>query len=96
MADGPPGPIASTTERIAVDAEKQTATVRFGKEIKPGRYRLSFDYAGKIYTQASGLFALDYVRPPARSARCSPSSRRRTPAASSPAGTSRNSARPTR
>jgi aminopeptidase N len=63
MADGRPAPIASDTDRIAVDAERQTATVRFGKEIKPGRYRLTFDYAGKIYTQASGLFALDYDTP---------------------------------
>jgi aminopeptidase N len=63
LPDGRPGPIASTGNKVEVDAEKQTATVRFGKEIKPGRYRLSFDYAGKIYTQASGLFALDYDTP---------------------------------
>ncbi|TFI56493.1 M1 family peptidase [Sphingomonas parva] len=46
--------------RVDVDADKQNATVRFGRTLQPGRYRLTFDYAGKIYTQAAGLFALDY------------------------------------
>lgn len=46
--------------RVSVDADKQTATVRFDERLQPGRYRLSFDYSGKIYSQAAGLFALDY------------------------------------
>ena len=45
---------------LDVDEEKQTATFRFAREIAPGRYRLTIDYNGKIYTQAAGLFALDY------------------------------------
>jgi aminopeptidase N len=45
---------------ISTDAGEQTATFRFPSPIAPGRYRLSIDYAGKIYTQAAGFFALDY------------------------------------
>lgn len=51
---------ATAAEKIDVDADKQTATVRLAEPLRPGRYRLVFDYAGKIYTQAAGLFALDY------------------------------------
>ena len=58
--DGRPARIAKD---IDVDAEKQTVTVRFADPIQPGRYRLLFEYAGKIYTQAAGLFALDYDTP---------------------------------
>ena len=32
----------------------------FARPLAPGRYTLSIDYTGKIYQQASGLFALDY------------------------------------
>lgn len=46
--------------RITLDDEEQTAAFDFGKTLAPGKYRLSIDYAGKIYQQASGLFALDY------------------------------------
>jgi aminopeptidase N len=59
MADGRISPIGTATTDIALDPEKQTATIRF-KQIKPGRYRLGIDYDGKISQQASGLFALDY------------------------------------
>src|SRR3954469_11689696 len=45
---------------VSTDAAAQTATFRFPAPIAPGRYRLSIDYAGKIYTQAAGFFALDY------------------------------------
>ncbi len=38
----------------------KTATVRFGKELAPGKYKLAFVYAGVINQQANGLFALDY------------------------------------
>ncbi|HEY0649798.1 M1 family metallopeptidase [Phenylobacterium sp.] len=46
--------------KIALDDQEQTATFDFGKTLTPGKYRLSIDYAGRIYQQASGLFALDY------------------------------------
>ena len=63
---------------------------------RPAATGSTIDYSGKINTQAAGLFALDYDdRRGARSARSSPSSRRPTRAASSPAGTSPISARPT-
>jgi aminopeptidase N len=45
---------------VSLDADAQTATFTFAKAIAPGRYVLSIDYAGKINTQAFGLFALDY------------------------------------
>jgi aminopeptidase N len=45
---------------IAYDAQAQTASFGFDHPLKPGRYRLSLDYHGRIYQQASGLFALDY------------------------------------
>ncbi|HET9638726.1 MAG TPA: M1 family metallopeptidase [Allosphingosinicella sp.] len=53
-------PLALNPRDIHVSEEKQTATFRFGREIAPGRYRLTINYKGKIYTQAAGLFALDY------------------------------------
>ena len=46
--------------RIVLDDKVQTAAFVFPKILAPGRYTLSIDYAGKIYQQASGLFALDY------------------------------------
>jgi aminopeptidase N len=51
---------------IAVDPDKQTVTIRFAKPIPPGSYRLAVEYSGKIYTQAAGLFALDYDSPEGR------------------------------
>jgi aminopeptidase N len=53
-------PLALNPRDIDVDADKQTATFRFARRIAPGRYRLTIDYKGRIYTQAAGLFALDY------------------------------------
>jgi aminopeptidase N len=53
-------------KRISLDPDAQTATFRFDKNIAPGRYRLAVDYNGKIYTQAAGLFALDYDSPQGR------------------------------
>ncbi len=50
-----------TQGRAAMNEEAQTATLRFPLTIRPGRHRLAIDYAGKIYTQAAGLFALDYA-----------------------------------
>lgn len=57
------GQKAFGTARIAVDAENQTATFTFAKALPKGRYTLEIDYSGKIGTQASGLFALDYDTP---------------------------------
>jgi aminopeptidase N len=53
-------PLALSPRKIDVDADKQTATFRFARKIAPGNYRLTIRYSGKIYTQAAGLFALDY------------------------------------
>ena len=49
------------TPRVALDAEQQTATFVFSRPLAAGRYRLDIDYTGRIYQQASGLFALDSV-----------------------------------
>ena len=46
--------------RIVRDDKQQTTAFVFAKPLAPGRYTLSIDYTGKIYQQASGLFALDY------------------------------------
>ncbi|PHY19193.1 M1 family metallopeptidase [Caulobacter sp. BP25] len=46
--------------KVKVDAEAQTASFTFDKPLPKGKYVLAIDYAGKIYTQAAGLFALDY------------------------------------
>ncbi len=43
-----------------VDAEAQTVRLTPPQPIAPGKYRLAFRYSGKINTQATGLFALDY------------------------------------
>jgi aminopeptidase N len=59
-AGGGNAPLALNPRDIDVSTEKQTATFKFGRDIAPGRYRLTIDYKGKIYTQAAGLFALDY------------------------------------
>ncbi|MBS0334040.1 MAG: M1 family metallopeptidase [Proteobacteria bacterium] len=47
--------------KITLDKDQQTATFTFGHPLKPGRYTLTLDYTGRIYEQASGLFALDYT-----------------------------------
>ncbi|HEX4741717.1 MAG TPA: M1 family metallopeptidase, partial [Caulobacteraceae bacterium] len=47
--------------RIAYDAAVQTASFAFGHPIAPGPHVLDLAYHGKIYQQASGFFALDYV-----------------------------------
>ncbi|MFO1468595.1 MAG: M1 family metallopeptidase [Steroidobacteraceae bacterium] len=39
----------------------QTATFVLSRPLTAGRHRLSIDYAGRISTQPSGLFALDYT-----------------------------------
>lgn len=56
----------SRAARVSVDAASQTVTFRFGRKLRPGTYVLSTRYAGKIGTQANGLFALDYPTPEGR------------------------------
>jgi len=46
--------------KVKVDDEAQTASFTFAKALPKGKYVLALDYTGKIYTQAAGLFALDY------------------------------------
>lgn len=45
---------------IAYDEAHETASFTLAHALKPGHYSLSLDYHGKIFQQASGLFALDY------------------------------------
>ncbi|MGK2910198.1 MAG: M1 family metallopeptidase [Sphingobium sp.] len=51
----------AVTGTATIDADAQTATLRFAKPLAAGQYVLSIDYAGIINTQANGLFALDYT-----------------------------------
>jgi aminopeptidase N len=51
---------APLAAKIKVDEDAQTASFTFDKPLAKGKYVLAIDYAGKIYTQAAGLFALDY------------------------------------
>jgi aminopeptidase N len=46
--------------KVKVDDQAQTAAFTFDKPLPKGQYVLAIDYAGKIYKQAAGLFALDY------------------------------------
>jgi len=43
-----------------VDEEVQTVRLEARAPIEPGAYRVDLSYSGKIQTQATGLFALDY------------------------------------
>ena len=45
---------------IALDPDNQLARFKAAQSIAPGRYTLTTRYAGKISTQANGLYALDY------------------------------------
>ena len=45
---------------VTLDPEKQTARFAAPGPIAPGTYRIDTVYTGKILTQPSGLFALDY------------------------------------
>jgi aminopeptidase N len=66
LKDGGRPPLAMAASGISLDEAQQTATFRFPSVVQPGRYRLAADYSGKIYTQAAGLFALDYDTPQGR------------------------------
>lgn len=46
--------------KVTVDEKAQTATFTFDHPLPAGEYRLAMTYAGKIGTQANGIFALDY------------------------------------
>jgi aminopeptidase N len=46
--------------KVKVGDDAQTAAFTFDKPLPKGKYVLAIDYAGKIYKQAAGLFALDY------------------------------------
>ncbi len=49
--------------KVTTNNAAQTATFTFSTPLPPGNYTLDIDYAGKIYQQANGLFALDYKDP---------------------------------
>ncbi|NRR32027.1 M1 family metallopeptidase [Oxalobacteraceae bacterium] len=55
-----PGQPARPASRIAVDEDRQTVTLHFAAPLAAGNYQLKLDYSGKIGSQASGLFSLDY------------------------------------
>ena len=48
---------------IGYDAKLQTASFTWERELAAGAHTLRLTYHGKIYQQASGLFALDYDTP---------------------------------
>ena len=52
--------------RIDVDAANQTATLHFARPLARGKHALAISYSGKIGTQATGLFSLDYDTPTGR------------------------------
>src|SRR6185312_5606983 len=60
---------AALAAKATVDANDQTATLTFPKELATGNYRLDISYSGKINTQANGLFALDYKNKEGKAAR---------------------------
>ncbi|WP_308517617.1 M1 family metallopeptidase [Sphingomonas flavescens] len=60
---------APLTGTSAVNADSETATFTFPKVLPVGTYRLELTYAGKINTQANGLFALDYKNREGKDAR---------------------------
>ena len=59
LTDGK-GKAVLAAPKITTDEAAQTATFAFGKSIPSGQYWLAIDYTGKIGTQATGLFAIDY------------------------------------
>jgi aminopeptidase N len=54
---------ATRTARVTLDAPTQTATFHFDAPLARGKYALAMEYAGRIGTQAVGLYALDYDSP---------------------------------
>ncbi|KQX01950.1 aminopeptidase [Massilia sp. Root418] len=62
IAAGPGQPVQQASN-IALNADKQTATLTFARPLPKGSYQLAIDYSGKIGNQAAGLFSLDYDTP---------------------------------
>ena len=60
---------APLAAKVSIDAEAQTATFTFPRQLAPGAYHLDIAYSGKINTQANGLFALDYKNAEGKDAR---------------------------
>ena len=48
---------------VSLDEKAQTVSFVVKNQLKPGKYQIKAGYTGKINTQASGLFALDYKDP---------------------------------
>ena len=57
-ADRPGQPVP--LELAGTDTDRQTVRLRAARPIQPGIYHVDLVYTGKINTQATGLFALDY------------------------------------
>jgi len=53
----------TTTPSVRYDERLERITLALGRTIPAGAYTLRLSYHGKIYLQASGLFALDYAVP---------------------------------
>ena len=49
--------------QLTLDEPTQTATLRFPRPVPAGRHRLVLAYSGRIYTNATGLYAVDYTGP---------------------------------
>lgn len=62
IASGP-GQQVQQASKIALDADKHTASLSFAQPLPKGSYQLAIDYSGKIGSQAAGLFSLDYDSP---------------------------------
>ena len=60
---------AALAGRVSLDPKAETATITFPRTLSTGAYHLSLVYAGKIHTQANGLFALDYKNHEGKDAR---------------------------
>lgn len=57
------GKTSRPATKIEIDEKTQTASFGFDQRLAKGSYRLKLDYSGKINTQATGLFAIDYPTP---------------------------------
>jgi aminopeptidase N len=55
--------VSGESAAISYDKKEETAAFALGHKLRPGAYTLSLEYHGKIFLQASGLFALDYDTP---------------------------------
>ncbi len=63
------GPVtldAGAATRVSQDTAAQTATFSFGRDIEPGRHRLSIAFTSGIAPIPYGLFAVDYRNPEGR------------------------------